>query len=72
MNNYIYRVYGWTNGYQLIKVTTKKNVAFKYKYDQTYSKVLIIRHNIKLNMDEPFSLTFPDEVKVRKLVKEKI
>lgn len=65
--NYNYRVYGYTTstGYQLVKKTNSYNQAISYTSKAEYDKVLIIRHNIDLNMDEPIVLETP-KVKVRR------
>lgn len=64
--NYNYRIYGYTTetGYQLIKKTNSYSQAISYTNRTEYLKVLIIRHNIDLNMDEPIVLETP-KVKVR-------
>lgn len=65
--NYNYRVYGYTaeTGYQLIKKTNSYSQAISYTNKTEYLKVLIIRHNIDLNMDEPIVLEMP-KLKVRR------
>lgn len=65
--DYNYRVYGYTTGtgYQLIKKTNSYSQAISYTNRTEYLKVLIIRHNIDLNMDEPIVLEMP-KAKVRK------
>ena len=65
--NYNYRVYGYTTGtgYQLIKKTNSYSQAMSYTNRTEYDKVLIIRHNIDLNMDEPIVLEMP-KAKVRR------
>lgn len=65
--NYNYRVYGYTigTGYQLVKKTNSYGQAISYTNRTEYLKVLIIRHNIDLNMDEPIVLETP-KAKVRK------
>lgn len=62
-----YRVYGYTTGtgYQLLKKTNSYYQAMSYTNRTEYLKVLIIRHNIDLNMDEPIVLEMP-KAKVRK------
>jgi hypothetical protein len=64
--NYNYRVYGYITGtgYQLIKKTNSYHQAISYANRTEYLKILIIRHNIGLNMDEPIVLETP-KVKVR-------
>lgn len=67
--NYNYRVYGYTTGtgYQLLKKTNSYYQAMSYTNRTEYLKVLIIRHNIDLNMDEPIVLeTSKARVRVRK------
>lgn len=61
MYNYNYRVYGYTTetGYQLVKKTNSYSQAISYTNRTEYYKVLIIRHNIDLNMDEPIVLEMP-------------
>ena len=64
--NYIYRIYGATSrGYKLIVATKDEEEAFSYTNDSNYQKVLIIRHNIEKDMDEPISLTFPEKEFIR-------
>ena len=65
--DYNYRVYGYTTGtgYQLVKKTNSYHQAISYTNRTEYDKVLIIRHNIDLNMDEPIVLETP-KVKVRR------
>lgn len=67
MYDYNYRVYGYTTGtgYQLVRKTNSYNQAINYTKRTEYLKVLIIRHNIDLNMDEPIVLETP-KVKVRR------
>ena len=62
-----YRVYGYTTetGYQLVKKTNSYHQAISYTNRTEYDKVLIIRHNIDLNMDEPIVLEMP-KAKVRR------
>lgn len=64
--NYNYRVYGYTTGigYQLLRKTNSYYQAMSYTNRTEYDKVLIIRHNIDLNMDEPIVLETP-KVRVR-------
>lgn len=66
MYGYNYRVYGYTieTGYQLVKKTNSYSQAISYTNRTEYLKVLIIRHNIDLNMDEPIVLETP-KAKVR-------
>lgn len=66
MYQYNYRVYGYTigTGYQLVKKTNSYSQAMSYTNKTEYDKVLIIRHNIDLNMDEPIVLETP-KVRVR-------
>lgn len=68
--NYNYRVYGYTTGtgYQLVKKTNSFYQAMSYTNRTEYLKVMIIRHNIDLNMDEPIVLEAPSQrkIKVRK------
>lgn len=65
--NYNYRVYGYTTGigYQLVRKTNSYHQALSYTNKTEYLKVLIIRHNIDLKMDEPIVLETP-KVKVRR------
>ena len=65
--DYNYRVYGFTkiSGYVLLKKTNSYYQAISYGKKKEYDKILIIRHNIYLNMDEPIKLIFPSEEKVR-------
>ena len=65
--DYNYRVYGYTTGtgYQLLKKTNSYHQAMSYTNKIEYLKVMIIRHNIDLNMDEPIVLETP-KVKVRR------
>lgn len=65
--NYNYRVYGYTtgSGYQLLRKTNSYYQAMSYTNRIEYLKVLIIRHNIDLKMDEPIVLETP-KVKVRR------
>lgn len=67
MYNYNYRVYGYIEGrgYMLVDKTNILHKAREYTNKKEYDKVLIIRHNIDLNMDEPIILDFPSERKVR-------
>ena len=62
MYDYNYRVYGYTTGtgYQLVKKTNSYSQAMSYTNRTEYDKVLIIRHNIYLNMDEPIVLKIFD------------
>lgn len=61
MDQYNYRVYGYTTGtgYQLLRKTNSYHQAMSYTNRTEYLKVLIIRHNIDLNMDEPIVLEMP-------------
>lgn len=65
-HDYNYRIYGYTTetGYQLVKKTNSYSQAISYTNRTEYLKVLIIRHNIDLNMDEPIVLEIP-KAKVR-------
>lgn len=67
MYDYNYRVYGYTTetGYQLVKKTNSYSQAISYINKTEYLKVLIIRHNIDLNMDEPIVLESSSQRKVR-------
>ena len=67
MYQYNYRVYGYTTGtgYQLVRKTNSYHQAISYTNRTEYLKMLIIRHNIDLNMDEPIVLEMP-KVKVRR------
>lgn len=67
MYDYNYRVYGYTTGagYQLVKKTNSYHQAISYMNRTEYLKVLIIRHNIDLNMDEPIVLETSSQRKVR-------
>ena len=59
MNKYIYKIYGVIDDvYELIEITYKLERVIKYQNNDNYKKVLIIRHDIELDMDEPLSLTF--------------
>lgn len=64
--DYNYRVYGYTTGtgYKLVRKTNSYSQALSYTNRTEYLKVLIIRHNIDLNMDEPIVLETP-KVRVR-------
>lgn len=69
MDTYNYRVYGFKaeNGYSLIKKTNSYKQALSYTNKTEYEKVMIIRHNIELNMDEPLILcTSTEKVRTRK------
>lgn len=69
MDTYNYRVYGFKveNGYSLIKKTNSYKQALSYTNKTEYDKVMIIRHNIDLNMDEPLILCNPrSKVRTRK------
>lgn len=63
MNKYNYRIYvaeeEWI--YKLLEITTDENKAYSYANNTNFKKVLIIRHNFELDMDEPISLTFPQQ-----------
>ena len=48
------------SGYVLIEITSNEQKAMSYANNSNYQRVLIIRHNIELNMDEPISLSFPE------------
>lgn len=52
---YNYRVYGYARGvgYTLIEKTKSFKKALSHTNRMEYDKILIIRHNIELNMDEP-------------------
>lgn len=65
--NYNYRVYGYTTdtGYKLVKKTNSYSQAMSYTKKTEYDKVLIVRHNIDLNMDEPIVLVTPIQEKKR-------
>lgn len=64
---YNYRVYGFKKGtgYTLIKKTNSYYQAISYTNRAEYLKVLIIRHNIDLNMDEPIVLETPIQKKAQ-------
>lgn len=68
--NYNYRVYGYINGegYMLIERTKSFKKARSHTNDMRFDKILIIRHNIELNMDEPiiFVPLYERKGKVRK------
>lgn len=57
---YNYRVYAaTTKGYELITITKNLDKVVELSENVNFNKVLVIRHNIELNMDEPYLLTFP-------------
>ena len=64
---YNYRVYGYTTdtGYKLVKKTNSYSQAMSYTKKIEYDRVLIVRHNIDLNMDEPIMLVTPNKEKVK-------
>lgn len=67
MNKYNYRIYiareDWI--YKLLEITNDEEKAYSYAHDTDFNKVLIIRHNFELDMDEPISLTFPASEQTR-------
>jgi hypothetical protein len=52
-----YRIYGDSaSGYKLIDVVKDRTLVDKYIESGSYSRVLVIRHDIELDMDEPILL----------------
>ena len=69
---YNYRIYLYREfGYELERVTKEEREIDYYitKKNKDYSRLLVIKHDIKQNMDVPYVLKFFDSVKVRKRVK---
>lgn len=70
---YNYRIYLFREfGYELEEITQIESRIDYYirKKNKDYSKLLVIKHDIKKNMDVPYVLKFFDSVKVRKRVKD--
>lgn len=65
---YNYRVYGTTKtkGYELLIITDDEDKAFSYNSNINYEKILIIRHDFENNYDEPISLFFPNQKKLKR------
>lgn len=69
---YNYRIYLYREfGYELEKTTPDEHEIDDYikRKKKDYSRLLVIKHDIKQNMDIPYVLKFFDSVKVRKRVK---
>lgn len=58
---YNYKIYGYgLHGYELVDVITDETKLKDYMGLVEYSRILVIKHNIKLDQDEPIIL---EEVK---------
>lgn len=69
---YNYRIYLYREfGYELERATKEEREIDYYitKKNKDYSRLLVIKHDIKQNMDIPYVLKFFDSVKVRKRVR---
>lgn len=63
---YNYRVYAKIDeSYEYIMTTDSEDVAKILANDNVYSRVLVIRHDLDLNMDEPHMLNFPKKIDVK-------
>ena len=63
MNN-SYRVYAKIDDeYELISIIDSEDVAKLLSRDNIYSRVLVVRNDHEINIDEPHMLTFPGNIK---------
>jgi len=72
---YNYRIYLYREfGYELDKVTKEEKEIDDYirRKDKDYSRLLVIKHDIKQNMDIPYVLKFFDSLNVKKTPKKRV
>ena len=62
--NHSYRVYAKIDDeYELISITDSEDVVKLLSRDNIYSRVLVVRNDHEINIDEPNMLTFPGNIK---------
>ena len=62
---YNYRLYAKIDDeYELISIIGNEDVAKLLSRDNIYSRVLVVRNDHEINIDEPHILTFPGNIKV--------